>query len=541
MKHETVYFQLRKLEPIIGELETKKIAALWAVSDPEERIEIEGLIDTLMLTSLNHSHQKKSLLPPAKQQQLIGEYYLGEVVYPETSLSPFGLREEEWIKHSLIVGMSGSGKTNTSFLVLEEFRKKQKPFLVFDWKKNYRDLIQKQEYQELRIYTIGEDVSPFYFNPLIPPPGVEPGQWLGKILDVLEHAYYVGHGVSYLLREQFEKLFEEHGVFNGSKHYPSFREAYEALRYKRMKGRQMLWHASTMRVLSAICWRAGLGPVMDTDQPLDPSAILDHNVILELDSLTEADKTFFTESLLLWVYEYKRANQRKRESFDHAIIIEEAHHVLSRRKEIKHGGETVMEFVARQIREMGTALIVIDQEPHKLSNSVLANTNTKMCFSLGNGRDILEVKTALTMEEEHREYMDRLSVGQAIVKVKGRVLDPLLIRFPLYKISKGKIANNELEGHMSQFSDLSTPSNVFQPSNSQDSTIRDSYTPPLSPNERKLLDHIEEFPDMGVAARYKDLDWSADRGTKIKKLLLQKGLIEEEFQNRQKKLKLVSQ
>ena len=43
----------------------------------------------------------------------------------------------------------------------------------------------------------------------------------------------------------------------------------------------------------------------------------------------------------------------------------------------------------RQIREFGEAVVVIDQEPSKLSNLIKANTYCKIVFNLGNGKDIL--------------------------------------------------------------------------------------------------------------------------------------------------------
>ena len=41
--------------------------------------------------------------------------------------------------------------------------------VAMDWKRYYRDLLQL--HPDLRVYTIGRKVSPFRFNPLIPPPG----------------------------------------------------------------------------------------------------------------------------------------------------------------------------------------------------------------------------------------------------------------------------------------------------------------------------------------------------------------------------------
>lgn len=59
------------------------------------------------------------------------------------------MREKEWTRHMLITGMTGVGKTNLSFHLLRELKRHGKPFLVFDWKKNYRDLLQLNEFKKL--------------------------------------------------------------------------------------------------------------------------------------------------------------------------------------------------------------------------------------------------------------------------------------------------------------------------------------------------------------------------------------------------------
>ena len=88
-------------------------------------------------------------------------------------------------------------------------------------------------------------------------------------------------------------------------------------------------------------------------------------------------------------------------------------------------------------REFGEALVVIDQEPTKLSNSIKANTYTKITFNLGNGDDIQDIANCLSLTPEEREYIDLLAVGQAIVSLKGRVQRPLLVEFPKVMVEKG--------------------------------------------------------------------------------------------------------
>ena len=79
----------------------------------------------------------------------------------------------------------------------------------------------------------------------------------------------------------------------------------------------------------------------------------------------------------------KRFGQR--ETLNHVLLIEEAHNVLSKTLEAKDGVEGPMEGAIRQVREFGQAVICVDQEPQKLSASILANTSTKIAFRLGNG------------------------------------------------------------------------------------------------------------------------------------------------------------
>lgn len=187
--------------------------------------------------------------------------------------------------------------------------------------------------------------------------------------------------------------------------------------------------------------------ILDPPNPLDCSGtyqrLLTSNVILELDALSDSDKIFLTEAIILWVYEFRK-NQGKREEFKHALLIEEGHHILSQHKENVEGQETIMETSLRQIREFGEAVIVIDQEPSKISSSIKANTYTKITFNLGNGKDVQEIARCMSLNKEESEYIDLLDVGNAIVSLKGRVKVPLHVTFPKMNLRKGVIQDRDL-------------------------------------------------------------------------------------------------
>ncbi|MBN1156929.1 ATP-binding protein, partial [Candidatus Woesearchaeota archaeon] len=95
--------------------------------------------------------------------------------------------------------------------------------------------------------------------------------------------------------------------------------------------------------------------------------------------------------------------------------------------------ETIMETTLRMIRKFGEGVIVIDQEPSKLSESIKANTNTKITFTLGNGKDIFDIATSMEISQEQRKYLDLLRVGHAVIKVKGRVESPIMVYFPKFE------------------------------------------------------------------------------------------------------------
>jgi hypothetical protein len=442
----------------ISEIEEKlrKLAAVdsgvarsgWLMhlsGEGQERQQADELADILLYQKVQKDYGKKIFLEPPNPINCGGSYTLGNVIYPPGKpYGIFGLREGEWIKHVLITGMTGTGKTNLAFEILRQFRKHHKPFLILDWKRNYRDLRQLPEFNQLQVFTIGRNASPFCFNPLISPPGSEPGQWLMKLVDVIKHAYFVGEGVEYLLRQAIDWVYDKCGYLDGSRNEtPTFYRVRDYVSKLPLQGRMSLWKASAMRVLESLCFRHGLGAVVNSNVEWDHRKLLDADVVMELDALSDSDKIFFSEAMILWIYEFRKT-ESKRETFKHALIIEEGHHILSHKKENVGGVETIMETCLRQIREFGEAVIVIDQEPTKLSNSIKANTYCKITFNLGNGKDILEISNCMGLDKEEADYIDLLTVGSAIISLKGRVHQPLHVHFPRVFVEKGAVSDSKL-------------------------------------------------------------------------------------------------
>ena len=429
---------LQKLEPVLGS-RTKALWYLQLISKDEKTFYNNKDLIRLIADQIAKIDYKKNIrLPPPAEEKLKGEYDLGKVIYPDNKYTDFGLREEEFIKHIFIAGMTGTGKTNLTFQILKELNKYRKPFLVFDWKGNYKALKQLPGFEDIEVIRLGDENCKFQFNPLIPPSGVHPRHWMAILIDVIKSAFFGAHGMEYFFRKGINYLYEQCGIYEGKSEYPTFDGLDKTLQKEFVRGRESLWMSSVKRVLAALTYPSLLGDVMNVrkQQPLEK--LLNKKVIFEMDNLSTVEKIFFVESFLLWIYHYRK-NEGKRESFKHAIIIEEAHHILSGKSEAVQGEENIIETIIRMIREFGESVIVIDQEPSKISNSILANTNTKICFNLGNGKDIEIMERAMSLTKEEKQSIDKLKVGHAIVKMKERFFEPIHVKFPLVEVDKSLI------------------------------------------------------------------------------------------------------
>lgn len=520
----------RRLRPILG-TRIDEVFAAYCAEDRDGKQQLETYLEMLSAKYLSQGldDSEPGLIPPS-QTQAHGKYHIGQVSYSGKNLYEFGLRENEWIQHMAILGRSGSGKTNIGFSILRTLVEHEKPFLVFDWKRNYRDLLTWPQFRDVEVYTIGRNIAPLTFNPLIPPAGTDPKTWLKKLNEVIAHAYCLGNGVLFLLQQAVDAVYEDAGVYeNLVQRWPTFKDVLLKARNMDTRGRESGWLSSTLRALSSLCF-GGMGDLLNSASNTSIDHVLDGNVILELDGLSQADKTFFVQACLLYLH-HKKMAENVRERFDRCILIEEAHHILSGQRTSLTGSESVMDTTYREIREFGVSLVLLDQMPSKLSGFALANSYTTICMSMSNRADINAMTQTLLLDGG-KDILGTLEVGQAVVKLQGRIQRPFLVSIPEFNIRKGQVTDAQIQQYMKD----RIPQLAAEDEVSKDTTAEEE-----GPNEEDrngssrhveiaFLQDVVEYRDSGVAARYKRLALSARQGQKLKTRLLEQGLIQEQLE-----------
>jgi len=70
-----------------------------------------------------------------------------------------------------------------------------------------------------------------------------------------------------------------------------------------------------------------------------------------------------------------------------------------------------------KMREFGEGLVVGDQEASKLTDSIKANTFTKVLLPTGDRKQFEAVTGSMNLSERQMEFASELGVGEAVVQV----------------------------------------------------------------------------------------------------------------------------
>ena len=533
----------QKLAPLIGKKKANQILYKYnSIQDVKQKLRFEDKIRFICYKLLEPDFEEKILLSPPPASELSKENVLGTVVYNDLGYCPFGLSNKDLLMHTAILGRSGSGKTNIVFKLISELGKNNIPFLIFDWKKNYRSLTAKRK--DVLVFTPGSETSPFYFNPLIPPAGVPPKIWKEFLVSAIGYAYFIGEGALTILEQGIDQAYEQFGVYEGMcKNYPCFTDVAKIILGKgQRRGREMLWMQSCTRVLYALTNSTIADSINVPQNAMPLEALLKNNVIIELDYLSPSNKVFLTQAFLLWIYFHKLAGP-KSEELENLIIIEEAQNLLLKGKEEMKSGN-ILPKIIREFRELGLGLCFVAQEPSKMNTTAFQNTHTLIALNQRYRRDIEELGSSMSLQFKEWIYLGQIPIGSAIVNMKGSYPTSFMVKFPFVKI-KDQISDQKLKEYMDETffsktglklpapkksSDFQLFSNQAYLYPSREKTAKDEK--PYQQNNEEglvLLLHISEHPTLSTTQHYKNLGFNYRAGNFHKKKLIDQGSIKEEI------------
>lgn len=439
----------RKLRPFLGNKIDELYMEYTLADSQEKKQEIYQVIMALYSKYVDSQMLDENvILRIPKEGLLRGEYDLGRIEYPNKRAETFALRDRDWPRHVCVTGMSGSGKTTFAVRMINSLIEKKKPFLVFDWKKSFRQLLHLSD--DVIIFTVGRPKASnlFRLNINCPPKGVAPDEWITVVCDLICECYGASYGVHKLLTEVMQRAFREFGVYSGSENYPTWYQIRDRLEYLADKvgrhSRHAEWLTSALRIAHSLTFGEFGQTINDKSRfNLPIEEILQSQVVLELDSLGTYEKKMYCSFLLLYIYKHMKSNTTEIASgFKSAVFVDEAHNIFLKQRPT-FVTESVTDTIYREIREYGIGLVCLDQHASKLSETVLGNSSTTIAFQQILPADVDTISRLMFLYDE-RQVFTRLEVGTAVVKLTDRWHEPFMVKVEPVDVPRKLIDDKDL-------------------------------------------------------------------------------------------------
>ncbi|SDX66037.1 ATP-binding protein [Halobellus clavatus] len=505
---------LAKRSDILNNEEVQKLVLASGLSSNEH------LQDTVSKAVLGKSVGQYRY--PFEKSTRYGDIYLGETFRNQS----FYLSQEELTKHLLTVGQSGSGKTTLFYSLMWRV---DKPFWAFDLKQDYRHLAQDTDLLVL-------PWTKLKFNPLKPPEGVPPRRWAQVFAEIYGHATSLLSGSKNYLMKKIVELYTLYNLFDKvSEPYPSLHELELLIKKQKVNfvRKASDYRDTLLNRLEAMNLIAGT--VFDCSVGYPVEELLDQDVVFEFDGLSHDVQNFLMEILFAYVYEYRMAQNHRDEGLNHLFFLDEGKRVFSVYKERQDAaGIPEVDELTAKMREFGEGLVVADQEASKLTDSIKANTHTKLLLPTADRKQFQAVTDAMNLSERQAKFAHDLVTGEAVVQVGSR--DPVPVKLENYELKK-TVTNRELEKQQAEkWSELSSErrkttkrfDDRIAPGRSEEvpeTSIPDDPTEiQVSKDADRLLKDVIKNPFKPLTERYERFS-STYKGNKAKNELVDDGVV----------------
>jgi len=144
-------------------------------------------------------------------------------------------------------------------------------------------------------------------------------------------------------------------------------------------------------------------------------------------------------------------------------------------------------------------------------------------MNLKHKKDVSAIAQCMMLDSEQKEYPGNLEVGEAIVRLQGRIMKPFLIRVPEFEVKKGVVTDESIQERIVGYF------NKFQGNQSLNQGVTDISRKDIVNNgEKLLLIDILKYPFSSITTRYGKLNLNRRKGNAIKDRLVNQGYIKPE-------------
>ena len=373
----------------------------------------------------------------------------------------YDINPNSLVRHALVTGSTGSGKSTTCKRILNETLKRDVPIMVIEPAKDdyVRWAIEKNKElpkgKQFKIYMPGVKEFDGMKIEELKINGYEPACAKGAGVDLLQHSEIYStllnsclpseEVVPILIEEVVNKtiydtaLLEERDFENGEvaplNSYPTIDHmisvANKVMDNKGYEEKVKLNMKEVLLTRFMTLKRGMRGKILNVSKSTDYDQLFSSNVIINISHLAGSkDKALIMSLLMNALYEYRISkytndaeyrHEAQENKLLHLCLIEEAHNVLLKPHESQRNGSPqsavadLFGNMLSEVRGYGQGFVVVDQVPTRLIDDVIKNTNYKIVHRLTAPDDQSVMASCMAFREDQKYIIPALEKGHAII------------------------------------------------------------------------------------------------------------------------------
>jgi len=347
------------------------------------------------------------------------------------------LSQKDFAMHTLVTGATGSGKSTTTYKLIDELRKANKKFLVIEpTKGEYKHIFGNEK--DVSVYGTNNKYSPLLIiNPFsFPTDEIHILEHIDRLIEIFNACWPMYAAMPAVLKDAVLKAYENCGwdleeSDNKELIFPTFEDVLVSL--NDVLDSSLYSENTKSDYKGALITRIQsltqglIGKIFDEDE-IGDEALFDENVVIDISRVGSSEtKSLIMGILLLKLNQYRMAKGDMNSELKHITVLEEAHHLLPRVStessseagNIKGKAVEMLSNAIAEMRTYGEGFIIVDQSPNMLDISAIRNTNTKIIMRLSELDDRKDIGKSATLSDEQIDEIPKLDRGVAVVYQNG--------------------------------------------------------------------------------------------------------------------------
>jgi DNA helicase HerA-like ATPase len=333
-------------------------------------------------------------------------------------------------KHCSVLAKTGSGKSYTAAVILEELLERKVSLLIIDPHGEYVSMKEANrvgDFSRYRVKPRGYDVTVYTPGEMAMNPRADrPFRFNGINLSAREVAKMIAHesgssGQLGLLYEAISALRSETDVY-------TLEDIIEQVVRSNSKSK---WN-----LVGQLESLLELGLFSGTETPIDELLRPGKAAVIDMTGILPELQSMIVSRLLTDIFEARK----RRMISPGMVVIEEAHNYIPERGTGNAASTNIVRTIAAEGRKFGVGLMVISQRPARVDKNVISQCNTQIIMRVTNPNDLKALSKGLEgMTGELEEEIKRLPPGVAML-VSNEIERPITVNVRPRKSRHGGVS-----------------------------------------------------------------------------------------------------